>query len=294
MGAHDNVFMLPQLDRAFFLDSAVVGCRQWFDGDVNLCDWDRTHHIDVYASWFAASSAATAVGEKSADYLFWSPAHQRIARCLPDVKLIVILRNPVERAWSHYWNEFGKGRETLAFEEALREEDDRCRRSAYALDHLSYRTRGYYDESLHRLFAHIPAERVIVTTLEEARQDPVGVLRTLYSGVGVDPGQGMSLAGAHFNANWTTVPGTWTRLPVLSTVEKLIAGGVDWVARKLSRSGDAYRRRSVAWKPPWRATKDKLQMNPDTRAQLQEIYAPHIRRLESLLGRSFPQWQDSP
>ena len=207
MEDHPDIFMHPKPDMAFFVDDEIVGRREWLDGEIDESTWGRTHSKESYAALFAEGTDRAAIGEKSADYLFWRPSHARIARFLPTAKVIVTLRHPVERAWSHYWNEVGKGRETLSFEEALEQEDDRSRRSAYARNHLSYRTRGYYDESLTDLFAHIPRDRTMVVTLEEAQQRPAELLRQIYTFIGVDAEQGLN----HVNHQGATRTGGRSR-----------------------------------------------------------------------------------
>ena len=65
-------------------------------------------------------------GEGSPIYLFYPWVPGRMKKLLPDVKLIVILRNPVDRAYSHYHHTKRKKRETLSFEEATNSEEERC------------------------------------------------------------------------------------------------------------------------------------------------------------------------
>ena len=65
------------------------------------------------------------VGEGSPDYMFHPHAPGRIARTLPSAKLIVFLRNPVDRAWSHYWHQHSRGHEPLSFDEAVLREPER-------------------------------------------------------------------------------------------------------------------------------------------------------------------------
>lgn len=291
IAAHDDVFMLPQMDIAYFVDSAVVGTRKWFDGAVDESKWQPTHSLHDYSRLFDDVGDRQAFGEKSADYLFWRPAHARIAACLPDVKLVIALRHPVERAWSHYWNEVGKGRESLDFEAALEQEEERCARSDYALDHLSYQKRGCYDESLRALFQHVPRNRVLVTTLEQMRREPVNALREVYGFLGVDPDKGLDRAGEQFNANWTTIPRRWARLPVLSALERLCVDGFEWGARKCIRNLERRRRFVRRVVSTIRDTKSDMRMECATRRELSQSYAPHVRELESLLNRSFDDWQ---
>ena len=67
------------------------------------------------------------VGEASPSYLFHPLVPERVARMLPNARLIALLRNPIDRAFSHYQHEVALGREQLSFEDALAQEDERMR-----------------------------------------------------------------------------------------------------------------------------------------------------------------------
>src|SRR6266508_3758960 len=123
-------------------------------------------------SWFRAAfplagGRRTIAGEASPYYMFHPLAPQRIAAALPEVRLIAVLRDPVERAWSHYRYERHRGYEDLPFEEALRREPERLAGeaermvaepgySSFAHRHLAYLARGRYAEQLERIHALIP------------------------------------------------------------------------------------------------------------------------------------------
>lgn len=98
-------------------------------------------------------------GEASPYYLFYPHASGRVHRQYPGIRLIVLLRNPIDRAYSHYQHELQQGVETCSFEEALSLEDERLRGEvdrirndesyiSFAHQHFSYRSRGLYLEQL--------------------------------------------------------------------------------------------------------------------------------------------------
>jgi hypothetical protein len=119
----------------------------------------------------AAPRAAT--GEASPYYVFHPLAAERIARDLPAVKLIVLLRDPVERAFSAHKQESGRGFETEPFERALDLEESRLEGEverihadpsyvSFSHQHHAYLARGRYAEQLERLFGLFGRERVLV------------------------------------------------------------------------------------------------------------------------------------
>jgi Sulfotransferase domain len=126
-------------------------------------------------------------GEGSPYYLFHPLAAERASRLVPDTKLIVLLRDPVERAWSHYKERVRHGLEPLGFEEAIEREPERLRGEAerilsepgylsYAHEHQSYLTQGRYLDSLPAWRDRFPPERMLIMPSEEMYADPQAAL----------------------------------------------------------------------------------------------------------------------
>ncbi len=292
LSAHPDVWVHPHDDMAFFIESEIVGRRAWLDGEADADAWEATHDPDQYAQLFApahrAQGGVRAIGEKSADLLFWRPAHARLARFVPEAKLVVTLRDPITRAWSHYWNEVGKGRETLSFGAALEAEKERCTASAWARDHLSYRARGHYADSLADLFRVFPPERIHVRSLEQAAIDPGRDLAALYRFLDVDPELGQAGAGSRHNRNRTLSLRPWAMR--LTPAVRLWLRACEALTVRLTR--DTRRRdalRHLAKQPFYRPARDE-RMPGDVQAMLLDHYRSHVAALEDLLDRRFPEW----
>jgi sulfotransferase family protein len=131
------------------------------------------------------------VGEASPSYLFHPLAPERVARMLPDARLIALLRNPVDRAFSHYQHEVALGREPLSFEDAFAREDERMQGElermlaepayfSHAWWNYTYVARGRYAEQLERWFAAFPREQLLVLLTDDLAADTAGTYaRTL-------------------------------------------------------------------------------------------------------------------
>lgn len=287
MRGHPDVYLYPRADMDYFIEHEIKSTRRWRDGEGDAELWERTHSPEAYAEMFREGSGAAAVGQKDADLLFWRPAHPRLARYLPDCRFVITLRDPAGRAWSHYWNEVGKGRETLGFEAALAAEDERSRRSAYARDHLSYRERGYYDRSLESFFSHVDPRRVLVLTLEESHRSPTETLRKVFDFVGVDPSRGLEAAGTRHNEEVTMVPRAWAQARLVAPLERSYTRITEGLILRLTADRA---RRARARKYARSVFREKAVMPGRLRAELAELYAPHVRRLEGMLGRAFTEW----
>lgn len=165
-----------------------------------------THYFDVafargwawYRSSFPLAVGHAITGEASPYYMFHPLAPARIAAALPEVRLIVVLRNPVDRAWSHYQFERSRGSEQLHFEDALAQEPERLagERERMTADpgyhssawrHHSYLARSRYAEQLERLYELLPPSRVFVLQSETLRADPNRALAPVWRFLGLEP-----------------------------------------------------------------------------------------------------------
>jgi hypothetical protein len=168
--------------------------------DVNYHRGERWYfgHFPVagYARRRAAGYGAPVAFEASGYYVYHPLAIERLARDLPAVRLVVMLRDPVERAFSAYKHEYARGfeRETfgaaLALEdERLKDEIDRMRADpsyqSFSHRHHSYLRRGHYAEQLERVFEHFAPSRVHVIFSEAYFADPAAEYRGLLAFLGL-------------------------------------------------------------------------------------------------------------
>jgi hypothetical protein len=164
---------LPNNEELHFFDD-----EERFGGDVN--------YQDLHDS-FRPSLGAVAVGESTPVYLYWRPALERIWNYNKDIKLIILLRNPVDRAFSHWNMQRERGYEPLDFLDAIKAEEQRQREAAPVQSRrFSYVGRGLYGEQLERVFKYFPREQVKVVRAEELRSDFSGVVNAIFNFVGAE------------------------------------------------------------------------------------------------------------
>jgi hypothetical protein len=149
--------------------------------------WYRAHFPTEAA--LAARRAVT--GEATPYYLFHPLAPERAAALLPEARLLVLLREPVARAFSHYQHSRARGREPLGFEAALEREAERLAaeadRPGFAHQHFSYFARGCYAQQLRRWLAVFPRERLLVLRFEELEADPSACVDRAVAFLGLPP-----------------------------------------------------------------------------------------------------------
>jgi hypothetical protein len=172
---HPDLF-IPASKELHFFDNETV---RW-----------HNPHAD-YKSYHAAFQGAppgSQWGEATPIYSYWWPAMPRIWAYNPGMRLILCLRHPVERAYSHWAMETGRHWDTLSFADAIATETERCRQ---ALPHqhrvFSYLSRGFYSEQLRRLWQCFPKEQTLILRQEQLLADPASTLSQVHRFLGVEP-----------------------------------------------------------------------------------------------------------
>ncbi len=142
--------------------------------------------------------AAAMTFEATPYYLFHPLAAERAASLLPAVRLIVLLRNPVDRAYSHYLHSMQRGIEPLSFEAALDAEPERLAgeearmRADESYDSLAYRSysyfaRGVYADQIAEWMRRFPREQLLVLESEAMYRDPGATYRKVVEWLGLAP-----------------------------------------------------------------------------------------------------------
>ena len=151
-----------------------------------------------YRGQFPLRNDGRIAGEASPGYLFHPLAPERVRETVPDAKLIVLLRDPVDRALSHYHHEAALGREPLSFEDAIDAEPERTRGEeerlarepgyfSHAWWNYTYRARGLYADQLERWLAVFPREQLLVVPSDDLSADPGAAYASVLAFLGAAP-----------------------------------------------------------------------------------------------------------
>ncbi|MGH9919427.1 MAG: sulfotransferase domain-containing protein [Nitrososphaerales archaeon] len=142
-----------------------------------------------YRRQFPIRRRRTLSGEATPWMLFHPLAPGRVSEVMGDCRFIVLVRNPVDRAYSHYWHERRRGTEVLkTFEEAIDAEPDRLRDPDERIQQqFSYLARGRYAEQLERWFDHFRRESFLVLDSADLFARPVETTARVETWFGVDP-----------------------------------------------------------------------------------------------------------
>jgi hypothetical protein len=176
--------------------------RHWQRGE----GWYRGHFPNALRGWLAERSNGRRlrVGEASPSYVFHPLAPQRVHDLVPDVRLIALVRNPVDRAYSHYQHQARIGEEQRPFELAIEQEEELL---APELERMladpsydselyrrfSYVSRGRYLEQLERWLRFFPRDQLLVLAADDLAERPAEVLAEVLRFAGLPSAAGLSL-----------------------------------------------------------------------------------------------------
>ena len=160
--------------------------RHFFDNEAMFAggkiDYDLLHQDVRVTAQTLVTGTCTPV------YTYWKPAMQRIHDYNPSLKLIILLRNPIDRAFSHWNMQRDRKLDSLSFLAAVKEEENRAW-EAYPLQlrKFSYVERGFYSEQMERVFKFFPREQVLVIKFDDLRRDYRAVTDKIFNFLGVPP-----------------------------------------------------------------------------------------------------------
>jgi len=186
LARHPALFMSAVKEPKFFLTDGPPPTRGGGPGDISTYREHVWRRAD-YEALFAAAPAGTLRGESTPFYLYDRQAQRRIQAQLPDAKLIVIIRDPVERAhsnWTHLWS---AGLDPIDdFVAACADEDRRV--AAGWAQFWHYTRLGRYGEQLEHLFTLFPREHVLVLRYRQLVDSPAETLDSICTFLGVPSG----------------------------------------------------------------------------------------------------------
>jgi len=235
------------------------------------------YRMEDYMELFVDTTEA-AVGEASVNYLYSETAPRRIRETLPDVQLFAVLRNPIDRAYSHYLHLVRSGREELqSFQRALAAEPERRRLGWEWSWH--YTQMGFYHEQLVRYLQMFDRDQLSIYLFDEFRANPVAVAQDIFGVLGIDDAFVPDASARHEK----------TGVPLLEWFQQFLLNP-DHPLRRASRYvlTEPVRDRVLTWMK--NANLRKPALSPQVRSELALMFADDIHRLEDLLDRDLSHW----
>jgi hypothetical protein len=225
--------------------------------------------IAYYESFFENGGGRTAVGEATPDYLHGAYSKNDIPALihahLPDAKLIVSLRNPVERAYSRYCNAKARFARNvnMNFEQKL-------------ADRPEFVREGMYYDQLQRFYARFPRSSILVLLFDELKADPKSFMRRVYEFLGIR--EDITTGWEFVRVNQAPGSGLLAKSQLLYQVSRVLT------RVRAHKTAEYIRQRNSIAPPP---------MSNETRRLLRDIYYEQNCRLQELVGRDLSHWNDA-
>lgn len=237
--------------------------------------------VDWYCEQFAAAGDIKHVGEGTVHYMNFPTAVDRLAEVVPDAKLIICLRDPIERAYSSYRHmhfRFATDPRTFsqAIEDELRDGRGLPGPGPCSYEDLRYLNQGRYAEQIEHVLARFPREQVHVVLLDDMQEAPREAFRATCGFLGIDPEleppEGWKIENAHRVVRPVRL---WQFMRRHRLFDRMPQPLAKFIALKLFR----------------RDTSPESEAIPHAlRARMAEYFADHNARLARLLGRDLSGW----
>ena len=276
LSQHPQVFASEIKEPAFF---AFEGLDLSFAGpdDARALRY-IVRDIERYRELFRKAGSRARAGEASTMYLYAPRAAERIRHYIPNAKLIAVLRDPVDRAYSAYRHLVRDGRETVSFEEGLAAEPSRTAANWHPIFH--YKQRGFYYAQLRRYFELFSREQIAVYTYDEFKAAPQALLKAMFAFLDVDPDFQPDMSVLH---NVSGIPRSRLLHAIIGRPSRVKDLAKRLLPARAARLHAALMSRNIKVSGP--------KMAPETERALREEYREDIVQLESLIGRDLSAWR---
>jgi hypothetical protein len=278
---HPQVYMSPWKEPKFFAfeSEADLGFRaaNGRDAPVNASViLDQAEYEELFDD---ASDDELARGEASTHYLYVEKSPARIKALIPDARLIAVLRNPVDRAFSSYQHLVRDDLEPLDFDAALDAEPQRI------AEHYAYLYRytdlGFYSEQLDRYEKSFPESQLCVLLYDDLRSDPEGTCRRIFSFLGVDEHFAPDMSGEYNRSG----------VPKNRVMHRLLNPSAPMKRRLWNVTPRFARERLLDAQTKMVNRNLQRQTMPEPeRDRLRDVFREEVGRLETRLGRDLSHW----
>lgn len=273
---HPDIYLSPVKEPCFFTFQTLDLPQQGIDDDKKF--YIRT--FEDYCGLFQGAAGKKAVGEASADTIyFYEKTIPVIKRLLGDPAIIILLRNPVTRAFSAYTHLVRDNRESLSFEEGLALEEDRIQRNWQCMWH--YKKRGQYYGQVKAFMNAF--SRVKVLLHDDLKKTPMSVVKEVFEFLGVDSSYQPVDTETQYNTSGIPRFKSLNNLFLMKNI----------VQRSIRKTGSF-----LLTEDRWVKLRDtlrgkllvKAEMKLETRAYLREFFREDILKLQELTGKDLSAW----
>ena len=268
---HPQVYISPVKEPYFF---SLEGQKRDFQGPGDPETFAKAvTNLEDYQNLFAGVAGEVAIGEASVSYLHTPLAAKRIYKYLPNVKLIVILRNPVDRAYACFMHQIREGHEPFTdFAQALAQEEKRIQENWMFLWH--YQQNGFYYAQLKPYYNLFNRSQIKIYLYEDLQNDAATLVRDIFNFIEVDQNFVPDLS---IRYNMSGVPKSWFVQNLLTK-----SNPIKYILRPLfpQKLRQIIRKQNLA----------KPELPGQIRKELSQGYRDDILKLQDLVQRDLSNW----
>ncbi len=248
---------------------------------------ERKHLIEhlndtkAYLHLYENAAGFTAIGDASTSNLWYPQAPERIHAVAPDARIIMLLRDPISRAHSHYLMDFREGLVDQPFSVELLQDDFAQPQKGWGVSHM-YVDLGLYHDQVQRYLQTFGHGQVLVLQFEDLVNAPEKTLERVAAHLRIDPQPFREIDVDEVHNGFKAPRGNWSRRCASSPLARWI--GYHFMPRKLQW----WLYQNLILK-----SAKKPQIDSAARAYLEAIYAPDLDKLENLLGEKLPSLRSS-
>ena len=273
LNQHPDIFMTAKKECHYF-------CNQDIAAGLYKAQYRPVPSLEDYQALFKGSADVNVRGESSPMYLFYEQTAERIYQVCPHIKMVAVLRNPADRAYSAYLHAVRDGLEELSFEQAIAAEPERMASGKFSATH-AYHEFGFYYRKLKPYFDRFPREQLQVFLYEEVSSSMQRTLKDICRFLQVDADFAFDTRP---KLNVSGIP----KREWLDRFVRLASGDRLW-ARLFRKPFPKH-----AWirivKSVQYANYEKPEFSSDARQRTLATYAEDIEALSDLLGRDLAKF----
>jgi len=291
LAQHPQIYMSPVKEPCYFSSEfRAENCAESMRADVERGERELKRYLaqpvleyrfggmigdwDDYRRLFAGVRGEIAIGEATPGYLWSKTAARNIHARIPHAKILCMLRDPAERAFSQYMHGLATGKVRRTFREHI-EANLRNRSEKFSIDY-PFLEMGMYHEQLQRFLGVFPRENVWIGLYEDYRAAPAQVFESIFRFLGVEAAFAPDTSRRHLEGRIPRRPGA---------AQILQRHGIWKAARKLTPQRLLPMARRMAFAP-----RERLSLSVEDRRFLVDYYAGEIRRTAQLTGRDLSAW----
>lgn len=258
--------------------------------DVYMPDTDSIHFFDIhyekgknwYANFFAEYDGESVVGEETPSYIRDNAVPRRLEDNLPNTKLIISVRNPMDRAYSHYWHEKSKGKISFKFGKVFENYDL----------YQNWVVPGFYHRHVQRFLERFPEDQMKLVFFDDLVDDDEAFIQDIYEFIGADATYRPSFVNETVNEAREKF-GFQSINRVYYQLFEFVQANFPGLIKNMLHPFHILYRHGIVNTFGGKTEYDQG-MDPTVRRRLEELYVNDIHQLENYTGREFEHWFEYP